>query len=283
MEHEYNIYADNVLFFKKIIKHKEFHINDDIIMKEKFDVAIEGDFENLTVKLFLHRINRKGIGNIILKITEKDNFINIIHKRINFNLINENSDNISSNLEKIKENENDIDTINSNTYILNPKYTLDEIYLFNVNFVKEIEFKSDIKKLLIYEAIIEDNLSENSYLEMYESILYSYDSLKTSYHILKELYEILDENDNILDSFSFHPVSKGFVMRQFHVFENVYYYKIVSDINHLKIKLYLQLIAYDNISEFNLKLTNEFQKNFICIKYFKNDNLSYLLANDKQT
>ena len=188
-------------------------------------------------------------------------------------MINKNSEkNISSNLEKIKENKNEIDTINSNTYISNPKYTLDEIYLFNLNFNKEFEFKSAIKKLLVYESIIEDNLSENSYLEIYESILYLFDSLKSTYHILKESYEILDENDNILDSFSFHPVSKGFVMRQFHVFKNVYYYKIVSDINYLKIKLYLERIEYNNIFEFNLKLTNEFQKNFICIKYFKNNN-----------
>ena len=81
-------------------------------MKEKFDVSIEDDFENLTVKLFLHRINRNGFGDIILKILEKDDFINIIHKRIDFNLINKNEKNISSNLEKIEENKNDINDIN---------------------------------------------------------------------------------------------------------------------------------------------------------------------------
>ena len=55
LEHEYNIYGDNVLFLKKIIEHKQFYINETIIMKEKFDINIEDDFENLTVKLFLHR------------------------------------------------------------------------------------------------------------------------------------------------------------------------------------------------------------------------------------
>ena len=113
-------------------------------------------------------------------------------------------------------------------------------YIFNLDFIKEFEFKSDIKKLLVYESIIEDNLLESSYLEIYGSILYSFDSLKSTYHILKESYIIVDENDNILDSFSFHPVSRGFVMRQFHVFKNFYYYKIVSDIKYLKIKLYLE-------------------------------------------
>ena len=37
LEHEYNIYADDVLFFKKI-EHKIFYIDEAIIMKEKFDV-----------------------------------------------------------------------------------------------------------------------------------------------------------------------------------------------------------------------------------------------------
>ena len=77
-------------------------------MKEKFDVPIESDFKNSTVKLSLHRINRQGIGNIVLEIPEKDNFINIIHKRIDFNLINENRKDISSNLSKIEEKEKEI-------------------------------------------------------------------------------------------------------------------------------------------------------------------------------
>ena len=38
-------------------------------MKEKFDVAVEDDFEYLTVKLLLHRVNRSGHGNIVLQNT----------------------------------------------------------------------------------------------------------------------------------------------------------------------------------------------------------------------
>ena len=53
-----SIYTDDILFFKKIIKHKQFYIDENIIMKEKFDIPIEDDFEYLTVKLLLHRVNR---------------------------------------------------------------------------------------------------------------------------------------------------------------------------------------------------------------------------------
>ena len=55
--------------------------------------------------------------------------------------------------------------------LLSPKYSLNEIYLYNLDFIKELDFKSDTKKLLVYETIIEDDLLKNSYLELYESVL----------------------------------------------------------------------------------------------------------------
>ena len=67
-------------------------------------------------------------------------------------LINDNANTIktiNSNLTNIK---NDIDVINSNTFtISNPKYILDNIYLFKLDFIKEFNFKPDIKSLLVYE------------------------------------------------------------------------------------------------------------------------------------
>ena len=40
----------------------------------------------------------------------------------------------------------------------------------------------------------------------------------------------------------------------------------MSSITNLKIKLYLERINTKNDMEFNLKLTNEFQNNFICLR-----------------
>ena len=57
LEHEYNIYADGVVFHKKITKHSQFYINENIILKEYFEVIIENDFKNLKVQLFLHRFD----------------------------------------------------------------------------------------------------------------------------------------------------------------------------------------------------------------------------------
>ena len=147
------------------------------------------------------------------------------------------------------------------------------MFLFNFEFEKDISFTTNIKKILVYEMIIEDDFKKDSYLELYESILYLYESLKSFYHILKERYEILDENDNILISFWFNPLSKGFILRNWHIFKNTCYYKIKNDIIYLKIKIYLERIEYNNLSIFNLKLTNRFQSNFVMIKYLKYNNI----------
>ena len=40
-------------------------------MKEKFDIHIEDNFEYLTIKLLLHRVNRSGHGNIVLQIPDR--------------------------------------------------------------------------------------------------------------------------------------------------------------------------------------------------------------------
>ena len=63
---------------------------------------------------------------------------------------------------------------------------------------------------------------------------------------------------------------KGVVFRNQQIYNNTYYYKIISTITNLKIRLYLERINNsENNIEFKLKLTNDFQNNFICLKYFR--------------
>ena len=52
LEHEHDIYADNELFFKKIIEHKNFYIDENIIKQEEFEVFIDSNFKNLKIELF---------------------------------------------------------------------------------------------------------------------------------------------------------------------------------------------------------------------------------------
>ena len=63
---------------------------------------------------------------------------------------------------------------------------------------------------------------------------------------------------------------KGTVYRNQQIYNNTYYHKVISNITNLKIRLYLERINDgENNMEFKLKLTNNFQNNFICLKYLE--------------
>ena len=100
--------------------------------------------------------------------------------------------------------------------------------------------------------------------------MYIYDSLKNFYFILKETYQFLDQNNALIEEFSFNTVNKGAVFRNYQIYKNTHYHKVISNITNLKLRLYLERINNsENNIELNLKLSNEFQNNFICLKYFK--------------
>ena len=73
----------------------------------------------------------------------------------------------------------------------------------------------------------------------------------------------------MIEEFSFNMKGKRVVYRNLQIYNNKYYSKILSNITNLKIRLYLERINIENDMELNLKLTNEFQNNFVCMKYFK--------------
>ena len=140
--------------------------------------------------------------------------------------------------------------------------------MYNLDF-KDISFTSDINKFLVYENQIIYNFKINSIIELNESLVYLYDSLKHYYYVLKEHYTFLDQNDTMIEKFSFNMRGKGVVYRNLQIYNNKYYFKILSNITNLKIRLYLERINIENDMEFNLKLTNEFQNYQIILKYFK--------------
>ena len=138
-----------------------------------------------------------------------------------------------------------------------------------MNSNKNINFKPDIKKILVYENSIDNQFKPNSFIEINESIAYKYDNIKLYYYVLKEKYVLLDQNDTILDEFNFNIKSKGFIFNNLHIYDNQYFFKVQSDITTLKLKVYLERINYDNDTEFNLQLNSDHQSNFVCLKYFK--------------
>ena len=253
-----------------------------LVKSQEVDSKIEVNESNISDNLELINTNKSNISdNLELINTNKSNISD------NLSLINTNKSNISSNLTKINaiEENNDKkikainDKISSNNNLisnnfssilpLKSNYVIDNILLFNLNSNKDINFKSNINRILVYETNIFYQFKPNSFIEINESITYKYDNIKLYYYVLKETYVLLDQDNIILDEFSFNIKSKGFIFNNLHIYDNQYFFKVQSDITTLKLKVFLERINYDNDTEFDLQLNSNYQSNFICLKYFK--------------
>ena len=200
-----------------------------------------------------------------------DNNINITYKIKTdiSNKFDENDEKIEVLDEKVAVDNTLIGNNFNSLLPLKSNYIINNMKLFNLG-NKDINFIYNIKKFLVYENDIIYNFKVGSFIELNESCLYLFDSLKNFYFILKETYQFLDQNDTLIDEFSFNVVNKGAVFRNYEIYKNTHYYKILSNITNLKIRLYLERINNsENNIEFKSKLTNDFQNNFICLKYFE--------------
>ena len=185
------------------------------------------------------------------------------------NKLDENDKKIKVLDEKVSVNNTLIGNNFNSLLPLKSNYIINSIWLLNLG-NKDINFIYNIKKFSVYENDIIYNFKVGSFIELNESCLYLFDSLKNFYFILKEIYQFLDQNDTLIDEFSFNMKGKGAVYRNQHIYNNTHYHKVLYNITILKIRLYLERIDNsENNMEFKLKLTNDFQNNFICLKYFE--------------
>ena len=199
-----------------------------------------------------------------------DNCINIAYKVKTdiSNKFDENDKKIKILDEKVSVNNTLIGNNFNSLLPLKSNYIINNMWLFNLD-NKDIYFIYNIQKFLVYENNIIYNFKNDYFIELNKSCLYLFDSLKNFYFILKETYQFLNQNDTLIDEFSFNMKGEGTVYRNIQAYNNKYYHKLQSNITNLKIRLYLERINNENDMEFKLKLTNEFQKNFLCLKYFE--------------
>ena len=168
-----------------------------------------------------------------------DNNINIIYKVKTdiSNKFDENDKKIKFLDEKVSVNNTLISNNFTSILPLKSNYVIDSIWLFNLP-DKNIDFTYDIQKFLVYENDIIYDFKVDSFIELNESCLYLFDSLKNFYFILKETYQFLDQNDTLIEEFSFNVVDKGAVFRNYQIYNNTHYHKVLSNIINLKIILY---------------------------------------------
>ena len=275
LTHLYEFFDDkDELFYSITLDNHDFGVpsNSDkniLNVSDNFCFNIDNK-DKIKIVLSLTRINEWGTGNINLQMID-NNYINIIYNQKTdiSDKFNENDKKIKAINDKISSNNNLISNNFSSILPLKSNYVIDNIWLFNLNSNKDLNFKSDIKKILVYENNISYQFKPNSFIEINESIAYKYDNIKLYYYVLKETYVLLDQNDIILDEFNFNIKSKGFIFNNLHIYDNQYFFKVQSNITTLKLKVYLERINYDNDTEFNLQLNSDSQSNFVCLKYFK--------------
>ena len=275
LTHLYQFYDDkNELFYSITLDNHDFGVpsNSDkkiLNVSDNFCFNIDNK-DKIKIVLSLTRINEWGNGNINLQMID-NNSINIIYKEKTdiSDKFDEHNKKIKAIDDKILSNNNLISNNFTSILPLKSNYVIDNILLFNLNSNKDINFKSNINRILVYETNIFYQFKPNSFIEINESIAYKYDNIKLYYYVLKETYVLLDQNDTILDEFSFNIKSKGFIYNNLHIYDNQYFFKVQSNITTLKLKVYLERISYDNDTEFNLQLNNDHQSNFVCLKYFK--------------
>ena len=119
--------------------------------------------------------NAMQISSILLKLKEYDN------KLSDFGKIEDNENNISSNLGKINNIENDLVDFKIN-------YSIQNLFIYNIDIEKEITLDKDNSEYTIFSYNIEDDSKSNSYLEINCNILYdyiSYDHIGRLNHIFK--------------------------------------------------------------------------------------------------
>ena len=275
LTHLYQFYNDkNVLFYTITIDNHDFSTSDfdeNILnVKDNFCFNLDKTYNEIKIVLSLTRINEWGNGNIKLEMIN-DNYINIIYtEKIDvfkkFDENNKKTNALDSQLLGLKEQISDNNNLIGNNFTsilpLKSNYVIDNIWLFDL-------YKRDIEEFLIYENDITYNSKINSFIELNESYLYIHDSLKNFYFILRETYRYFDQNNTLVEEFSFNVLNKGAVFRNYQIYQNTHYYKIISNITNLKVRLYLQRIDIENDMEFKLQLSNKFQNNYISLKYFK--------------
>ena len=273
LTHLYQFYNDkDELFYSITLDNHDFstsNFDENILnVSDNFCFNIDNK-DKIKIVLSLTRINEWGTGNINLQMID-NNYINIIYNQKTdiSNKFNEHNQKIKVINDKISSNNNLISNNFTSILPLKSNYIIDNIWLFNLP-DKDINFKSDIKKILIYENNIDYQFKVNSFIEINESITYKYDNIKLYNYLLKETYVLMDQNDTILDEFNFNIKSKGFIFNNLHIYDNQYFFKVQNNITTLKLKVYLERISYDNDAEFDLQLNSDHQSNFVCLKYFK--------------
>ena len=270
LQHEYRIFDNqNNLLYKKILnKTNTSDLDFDkniMLVKDNFYVTFKNNYNKIKIILDLFRVYRHGTGNFNLELIN-ESFVNITYLDKNdISLkIEDNENNISSNLSKISDNENNISSNlskisdNENNFSSNLSKISDNENNISSNLSKinnnENNISTNLSKINNNENNISSNLNEINYLKNNSSKSY-----------LKNVYNILFYDRKTQVSFKNY-----FFEKVFDINSNI------DDFIEMSFKISLE---YENISERAYvktlyKLFDE-NDNSLYIKSVNNNDYSY--------
>ena len=280
LQHEYRILDDkNNLLYKKILnKTNTSDLDFDkniMLVKDNFYFIFKNNYNKIKIILDLYRVYRHGTGNFNLEfINESFIKVSYLDKNDISLKIENNENNILSNLGKIDANKNDISTnlikITSNEddilYNLNEinylKNNSSKSYLKNVYNILFYDRKTQVSfRNYFFERVFDINSNINDFIEMSFKISLQYENiLETAY--VKTLYELFDENDNSLYIKSVNNNDYSYYSNKIFIDENIFY-NFTKNIKKIKFVIKFQMIL----------------SRVIKVWYVKNDNYRLVIKN----
>ena len=297
LQHEYNIYDDEDNLIHKYLFNKDTYydesLNPILYTNEDFCICFKKNYNKIKINLQLHRHNRHGVGNINLEIDDdNENYINIDYvDRNNYEQVDTNARDISSNLSKINTNTSDIspnlaqinnissdlekindnkDNILSNLIKINSNeddilYNLNEInylkknkttqYLKNIYNILFYDKKTQIDfRKMFYEKLFDVNANKNDFLEIGFKISLQYENISERAYV-KTLYELFDENDNSLYIKSVNNNDYSYYSNKIFIDENIFY-NFTKRLKKIKFVIKFQMILSRVINVWYIKNDN---------------------------
>ena len=222
--------------------------------------SVENDIENAL-----------QISSILLKLKGYDNKLDDLSK------IDDNSNNISSNLGKINTNENNIDKINENLsnidFNLSNKFSIKNFFIYNIEIENSYNLNKDKRSFSIFKYTLEDDFKKDSILEIDCRLLYNYHNYN---HIglLQHIFKLYDDNDNMFYDYKSLFTNSGDNRLNDLKQNDVFYVKLDDNYNIIKLELILSLINdVSNTTIVNCKIYNTYKSNFLSVKCYKKINL----------
>ena len=266
LQHEYRIFDDkNNLLHKKILNKtntSDLVFDKNIMLvKDKFYVTLNNNYNKIKIILDLFRVYRHGTGNFNLELIN-ENFVSVSYLDKNdISLkIEDNKNSISTNLIKINSNEDDI-LYNSNeiNYLKNNS---SKSYLKNVYNILFHNRKTQVSfKKYFFEKVFDINSNINDFIEMSFKISLQYENISERAYV-KTLYELFDENDNSLYIKSVNNNDYSYYSNKIFIDENIFY-NFNKSVKKIKFVIKFQMIL----------------SRVINVWYIKNDNYRLVIKN----